>query len=239
MPVIKQRIRWTKQPHVARGIDGGNPLARGLVSVMAPPFNYDCVVKSSLSAATAMPSIAPIPSGVAYKGGSTGVGFSTLQTSITSPSATILRFGTVLRAATNAHGMGSNSGSGGFFFLLQTATNGVFMRAGDGTTSITRAFSANAATDSAQPVVLVGVVSSLTSVDAYWNGILDNGTLGSGASGTPSWKICGNTGLHRPATGTTPATTGNDVLLTCTWNRPLSASEVFEISSNPWQIFAP
>lgn len=234
---LMARPRWTRQPQGAVQIDWSNPLTRGLQCALSPYFEHAKQRRPTYSGTVAYSTRA---SGKSIDGNNAGLAYASVS-GVGDP-VTIMYAGSMTRSAlTNvvaALGVSSGNQLIGFQFSSNAANNRIIMRQTNAGGVTFREYGLNVTTASAEKVVLCGVVTGSSSIDAYWNGKLDNGTLTTGSSGSnTSFNTAALGGVQRAAN--TYADTDNDGALFCYWNRALTASEIAAISAHPWQIFKP
>lgn len=137
-------------------------------------------------------------------------------------------------------GFGASAGNQTFLFQSDTATSAIrfVLRQTNGGDVTTRVIDSPIGPDSTTPFSICGVVTGSSSIDAYYNGVLANGTLAAGSSGN-------NASFDRLSLGAVRRNTdllggaGQDAILVAGWNRALTAAEIFGLNKNPWQIFEP
>ena len=226
--------RWTRQPQGAVEIDWSNPLTRGLQCALSPYFEH---VKNRRPTYSGTMAYGTSAFGRSLKGNNAGLAF--VPVSGVSDPMTMLYAGSINRTANPnlVAGLGSSTGSQVLAFQFSTTQigNKTILRQTSGDTN--RFFNNNLNTVSAAKVALCAVATG-ASLDVYWNGTLDNGSISIQSTGDNSAfdRACLG-GIRR--TGNTNADTGTDGALFCYWNRALTASEIASISANPWQIFKP
>lgn len=236
-------VPWTRQPPGTTfvGLDPQNPLAQGIVSgIDARGWS---LVGKGVSQVTAR-SFAPQPGGVAFIGNNARLLSEQMASGqIDYPFTVVLYLSNITRTA-NANvlgGLGNTGGNQLATFIASTVgtvtANKFTFRNVNAGTAYERAYSANATATSTGPVVLSVTVNSGSSVDLYWNGVLDNGSGTSSTSGTPAFDRFAIGGVDR---GTDVfADTGNNVLLGFVTSKGWRAQDHFNYAKNPWQVFRP
>jgi hypothetical protein len=223
----------------ATSIDWGNPIARGLVSVLNAPTVINKVGAFPLSAYT---------KGISHLGDGSSLAFQ--NTPAFGSAATIVLLATAFRDASGVTtgsylgGLG-NSSAGNQLFSISTASQlgSVAMRAIIRTTNgggITTAESASIPTGVSSSVmeVFAAVYDGTTSLKLYRNGADDTaGNLNTAASGSISTLDTNCLGGIRRGTNLYSQTGGQYNELSAVWNRALTKAELVSISANPWQIF--
>lgn len=237
MPAIIIPSKWRAQPQYPVEIDYGNPLCAGLAAALTPINGYHM-----MSSSGTYQTIAIANGGKVWKGNASGVHWVQFP-AITSPVATILRLGSISRnSLQNSWGAGNTTGSStvGTFtqFYESDSNNQAFVRSTNGGTQTQRQYAAHATATSVAPVCTVARCKDNSTLDVYWDGVQDNGTLTTGSTGSPDWGFFGPNSLARGTTRN-PTEAGMDAQLGAVWRRALSDAEVWELSQNPWQIFKP
>ncbi len=232
--------RWEKQPPAVAGIDWANALTRGLIFAYQPQsLGRDAVQGITASAVGANTPLTAGPEGVtANWAGASSLAFPT-QNALLSPSlftilayargnATQASYATLLakpysNALPPTFGMCANYGGSGINNIKLMIRNAGTLY------SVGYAFSPGIAT----PFVAVGTYDK-ANLRLYQNGAQV-------ASAAETVTIQQGSGIiisgYSSASVTGPW--NGDIYLTAIWNRPLSAGEVFAVSRNPWQLFAP
>ncbi|MBK8106043.1 MAG: hypothetical protein IPK42_10880 [Betaproteobacteria bacterium] len=237
---------WTRQPQVAVGPDIGNPLTRGLV-VLATPIQ--CRFRDGYRQTTLVDAGVYVElfgkSGVGKSFGVTGInGYAALGTgaelasSLNSGSITVL---TVVKKLATGRGdlvtRWNTGGSGATteqFNLLAglTASKPEFYIS-NGTLAASSGASAITVPNDT-PAVVVGSHST-SNCRVYVDGVL-------GASGIAGNYVMSSTSTQSLLVGNNVAFSGAHSgyqALTAIWNRQLTDAEVWVVSQNPWQLFAP
>lgn len=235
MPAIIIPSKWRTQPQYPVEIHWANPLTRDLIDAVTP-----IAYRNKYTALTAGQGVVPKFNARAWASDGSGIDYQTLSKNVTSPVASIMRFGNIFRGTNCEYGIGSAASDGKLSMAFTTGNNNrILMRAGDGATQLTLPFNANVTTASeGTPVVVIGTAASLTETHVYWNGVNDDGTPSGSTSGTPAWGYYSPNGLRRGGTSYIPQA-GNYVLVAASWRRTLSAQEAASLSENPWQLFKP
>ncbi len=243
MPVLF-RDTVTRQPQYNAGIDTGHPIGRRIVAALDPRWS---LTGKQISIVGSGYSVLPRTSGMAAIGNNASL-MSEQFPGIAFPFTQIVVMGKITRTTNNnvSAGPGDNSGNqfAGFQFSSGSGVDNRFLlratNSASGDSSY-RAFSANATTASAHNIVLGANVVSNSSIDVYWNGLLDNGTFGSSgggpSTGSPTWGRLAIGGIDR---GTDIyADTGNDAGLIFIVAGLLTSTEQLSLAINPWQIHRP
>lgn len=252
MGVLVQRVPWTRQPQYPVGIDKHNPLTQALCFLWSPGLGRNGVVLGppmSMTTVTAVTrptekgqaaylnadnqsyesaagSYALTTSDGAGTGTFTLLAFarpiaSTSQRSLISQRAPASPFRQVHILANTGTNLGASSGS--IAFITYDSTHGP------------QAVSAGKVDGNWH--VYVGVRPALTTVhDLYVDGafvVTASDSVTDNVIGTNSANGVGSGPVGFFDTGTT------DIVLTAMWNRELLASEVADVSNNPWQLFEP
>lgn len=237
---------WTRQPQVAVGPDIGNPLARGLVVLATPNAGYfrstykpaslvdTGVYTRSFGRSGGAKSYAVTgTNGYVALGSGAEVGplLNTGQiTVLTVASPTVASRGDmVTRWNTGASGATTEQ----FNLLTGVTTNKPEFFITDGTNLGSSGASAITVVVG-QPAVIVGSHST-SNCRVYVDGVL-------GASGTAGNRVMSSTSTQSLYIGNN-VTAANPYAgyqaLTAIWNRQLTDAEVWRVSQNPWQLFAP
>ncbi len=232
--------RWEKQPPAVAGIDWANALTRGLIFAYQPQsLGRDAVQGITASAVGANTPLTAGPEGVtANWAGASSLAFPT-QNALLSPSlftilayargnATQASYATLLakpygNALAPTFGMCANYGGAGINNIK------LMIRSAGSLYSVGHVFSPGTTT----PFIAVGTYDQVN-LRLYQNGAQV-------ASAAETVALQQGSGIivsgYSSASVTGPW--NGDIYLTAIWNRPLSAGEVFAVSRNPWQLFAP
>lgn len=211
MYLREELLPWDSQPQEAMEIDWSNPLARGLVAVACPALTGETVLSGTLA------KVARIR-GVSYFG---TMRFSVGATySLSSPHTVFTLFrpeGTV--SALSVHTGHSTAGQS--FWMGQGNSGEIFVTGGS---------NANAGTYSlGRDYAIAGVYSGAT-IYAYVDGV-QTATAANSTSGTGKLVLMSLGAGGFPSLGS--------VALSMAFDRALTASEIYSLSQNPWQLFAP
>jgi hypothetical protein len=219
--------RWRRQPQYPVGVDRGNPLSRGLVQLV-----------SGVDTIGPIPSVGPYvattPSGTAskvvgpkgYELRQTGNGYWLSSTQLPATRSVLLYLDIPVVASTLQLALTPGSGSCAGWIGISAAN----------------AFTIGGAADSATGSASVGHHAIVcTRYDhgtsdhyLYVNGVLANSalsssTLGDGSGGTALGNFGSSGGFAF----------GGGILQFAAWDRVLSAAEIYAVSDNPWQLYAP
>ena len=237
---------WTRQPQVAVGPDIGNPLARGLVVLATPNAGYfRSTYKPASLVSTGVYTQSFGRSGVAtcYAGIGSNA-YATLGSGaevgplLNTGQITVLTVATPTVASRGDMVTRWNTGSSGatteqFNLLTGVTANKPELFISDGTNLGSSGASAITVVVG-QPAVIVGSHST-SNCRVYVDGVL-------GASGTASNRVMSSTSTQSLYIGNNVAAVNAYAgyqALTAIWNRQLTDAEVWRVSQNPWQLFAP
>ncbi len=214
-------------------------LSRKLIGAINAPMGNESVTGRVLTLqGTAIR--APIQRGVAQRGNNASYLWAPFSPTVLTFPFTLVYYGTLSRTANSNIPFALGDTGSSSFVSVQASTvanNNKWVLRGTGGSGITeRQYSVNNTTIATTPVVLHGVFNSATSIDVYWNGVLDNGTVVSAASsGNLAYNTIALGGLRR---GTNIfADTGNDALLGMAFNVALSLQEIQEQVTAIWGVY--
>ena len=205
------RKQWTRQPQFITGLDTGNPLFKGLVSIITPIQKVPTVISGVINTS-------PSPGGIGFDG--------TMRLE-SSPSyevagSTVLTFiGTKALTAALVVAASNTAGTARIWLGLQS-TNALAVS--NSTTDLNLGTAA-AYTDYAVVLTVSGGLGS-----GYVNGVFRaSATFNSSGVGNLTSMDYGGGGFSWP----------HRSYMTVAWNRVLTEAEIVSISANPWQIFQP
>lgn len=234
---IRILLPWDSQPQEVVGVDWNNPLAGGLLIAILPqlPVNLaDGVVLSAYGTRV-------VSGGARGMMNTSGGMLLPAPANASDPSAKYdLSSGTALVVAVQSTetntGVVFNRGKGSSAALWAIGLHGGSFDGAFGNWGNSGGLGAF----SGGPVPTVPRVATITADGATARVYLDGVELQSGAytPGTPDYDTAN---LRRVIFGLDRlgANTNTNTFLALLWNRPLSVTEVKEVSANPWQIFAP
>lgn len=237
MAALILRHPWTQQPQYPVGIDWGNPITRGLVSVLQGNSFLDQVNFGRAVTKQTNTILQPSYAEIGYKGAGTdpqgiNVGTGGLSQIVAGNSPVtvamgVIPFATGVREAFCADY--SAAGSGASIIFEQQVANTYRVGFASGTVAKV----VDTGTVEAGRLAHICGTHDLTTINGYINGV----------AGTP--VLCGNRDAGNTLrVGAPGAYTGGIrfrgwVLYWYVWNRTLSAAEVKSLSDNPRQIFQP
>lgn len=236
----QNRVGRITQPQTPVGIDWGNPITWGLVSVLNAPTLSTKTYPSAIPLGVTNAGVAVVANGsfLAYE-----------KVPDLGSAATLFMLGNMPANATSASiqcAIGTNSGGTQLFALQGAQNNGgltearAVIRAVNGggiTTAESASLYGNLGSNAIEP--WCGVYDGTSALKIYRNGRDDTqSNLGTAVSG-PLTAI--NTPTILGANRGTPsyALTGAKVALVLAWNRALTPAEIKSVSDNPWQVFQP
>ena len=243
MAIANIPFTWTMQPQAGATIDYGNPLARGLKVGWHGANPHRNLANGDH---TYLPSGVDDTENVGRAGKSVrGVaGVKSLRGLKNIVSSTAYTVMTVVmdssgRGAVRNPFDGDASGSGNRIYQLRFDADNTARFIAFNTAVGNFQASGTAASASDKISVLAGVVDAAQVATVYLNGI--PGTTTATVTGTPKTLVMTDyltIGQMGDFNNTTQTFTG-DIFACFFWNRGLSKSEIYALSQNPWQLFAP
>lgn len=235
MLAVRSGVRWAQQPPAAPAIDWSNPFARGLVFCYLPLSG----TPADLVAARAATVVGTLPTLI---GGGVGKTANWVTTgSLSYPRDPRFELPVVSIAVFYRYGSGlavlaakTRSNGGSYSYGFQEAAGGVIsFRVNVGGTTKTIAGTSFAGKDN----FAVGTYDGAT-LSNYTNGHLF-ATLAAAGSLSYDTTSTGNMIVGGQSAAAVSSGWSGFLYLVATWNRVLSAAEIFALSQNPWQLFVP
>ena len=229
---------WTSQPQVAVGIDWGNPITRGLVFAWsAGATRYQAVPATPTQLASG---VKPGVGGISpdFNGASVATRYNVSMLGGNPDEATMFSWATTQQTASEARMIGfwTNGAFNPLFSIEQRPNPQGWTAQWRDNAAVVVNVSQNAALSVGDTKKICGVFRSGSGrKELFIDGALaafDTTTLGTFGTLNQSSIGC----LDRGSPG---QYWSGAIYCAFVWNRALSASEVDQISDNPWQIFAP
>lgn len=235
MPVRQFPGEVTQLPQGAAETERNNPLGARVIGWLLPGASSSGRSVSNIGAVD----VGAGPFGCHIKSNNARMQSDALGAALAFPFTVVVVANRVTRTA-NANDLAGLGHTGGdqllSFRARTTADNQFLFRLTNGGGVTSRSFSANVAGGGGAPAVLSATVKSASDVDLYWNGRLDNGTLTTGASGTPTYNTIALGGIDRATDSF--ADTGNDIAYIGVFAGAFSPDEHASIAANPAQVFS-
>lgn len=245
--MLGPRISWAELGTGIRRASKSNPINRGLRYALLADQGICAVSGLPLQYTTSTISRIQRKKGRSFEGISgagNAFGYISLSSPLTSNDITILVVCGMRDTFTSgANVLGGVANSAGNQFIGVQSSNGAnnntyTARQTNGGSTTQRRFNVNATTVSTDdPVAVVGRMSGNSTLDVFWDGLLDNGTLVTGSSGSNSWDRVSVGGLARSTN--LGMQENNNAWATLVWDRLLSDDEVFQASKFLQKLFEP
>lgn len=234
MPVRQFPGEVTQLPQGFAETERNNPFGARVIGWLLPGASSSGRSVSNIGAVD----VGAGPFGCHIKGNNARMQSDALGAALAFPFTVVVVANRVTRTA-NANDLAGLGHTGGdqllSFRVRTTADNQFLFRLTNGGGVTLRSFSANVASGGGVPAVLAATIKSASDVDLYWNGRLDNGTLTTGASGTPTYNTIALGGVDRAIDSF--ADTGNDIACIGVFAGAFSPDEHASIAANPAQVF--